>query len=160
MHTHRIPLTLLDPEYGWINAPVHVHDLHEQPVLMHFWSVDCGTCKEQLPDLFRFLGELQPRGLKVIGVHVPTDTKVRSDTNAIEAACKQWHLHHPVACDDGSIAQSYGVDALPAYLVFDRSGHLRHAVSGPKATGHLRHMLEKVLEEPAPAIDQFDAPSP
>ena len=144
MPPHRIPLTLLDPDGGWVNAPVHVSELHDRPVLLHFWSTNCKSCKEQLPPLHRLIAEFEPRGLRVIGVHVPLDeNEAALDTNVIEAEARRLNLTHPIAVDDGSMAQSYGVKAIPAFLVFDTNGELRHQVSGEKALGHLRSALDR-----------------
>ena len=147
MPPHRIPLTLLDPDGGWVNAPVHVSELHDRPVLLHFWSTHCVSCKEQLPPLHRLIAELEPRGLRVIGVHVPlNEDEDALDTNVIETEARRLNLKHPIAVDDGSMAQSYGVKAIPAFLVFDKNGELRHQVSGEKALGHLRSALERAVE--------------
>ena len=44
------------------------------------------------------------------------------------------------------MAQSYGVKAIPAFLVFDSDAQLRHQVSGDKAMGHLRSAIERALD--------------
>ena len=148
MPPHRVPLTLLDPDGGWVNAPVHVSELHNRPVLLHFWSTNCKCCKEQLPSLNKLIAEFEPQGLRVIGVHVPLDeNEAALDTNVIEAEARRLNLKHPIAVDDGSMAQAYGVKAIPAFLVFDANPELRHQVSGEKAMGHLRSALERALEE-------------
>lgn len=143
-----VPLTLLDPEGGWINAPVHVHDLHGRPVLLHFWSTNCESCKEQFPRLQSWLAEFGPKGLQLIGVHVPMegeDLAKDLDTNAIEATVKRLGLRYPVAVDDGSMAAAYGVEALPAYLVYDPNGVLRHRAAGEDALSPLlRQLLERL----------------
>ena len=73
MSSHDVPLTLLDPEGGWINAPVHVHELRGRPTLLYFWSELSKTNQEQLPKIKALLDEFVPKGLQVIGVHVPMD---------------------------------------------------------------------------------------
>ncbi len=143
-----VPLTLLDPRGGWINAPVHVHDLHGRPVLLYFWTERFTSSQTQLPRLQALVREFIPRGLQVIGVHVPMkgqDAKQAMDTNDIEATVKRLGFHHPVAVDDGSMAQAYGVQGTPAYLVFDESLKLRLRVLGDESLEEaLRPLLERL----------------
>jgi peroxiredoxin len=122
---HYVPLTLLDPDGGWINAPVHISQLRGRPVLMHFWSMDCEDCLEQLAHVQQWLRDYGPRGLVVIGVDVTHSEAELRDTNAVEAFARRHGMRHPIAVDDGSMAQAYGVESHPAYLVFDTQGILR-----------------------------------
>jgi thiol-disulfide isomerase/thioredoxin len=143
-----VPLTLLDPEGGWINQYVHVHDLRGRPVLLHFWNELNGASQEQLPRLKTLLDEFLPKGLQVIGVHVPVpeeDLKHALDTNDIETTVKRLGFRHPVAVDDGSMAAAYRVQALPAYLVYDAFGIMRLRVAGGEALGPvLRQILSRL----------------
>ncbi len=141
-----VPLTLLDPEGGWINAPVHVHDLRGKPVLLHFWNELDDVSQAQLPLLKTLLDEFLVKGLQVIGVHVPVpseELKHALDTNDIEATVKRLGFRHPVAVDDGSMAAAYGVEVLPAYLVFDSFGIIRLRVAGEDA---MRVELRRILD--------------
>lgn len=148
MSSLHVPLTLLDPEGGWINAPVHVHDLHGQPVLLHFWNELDATSQAQLPRLKTLLDEFGTKGLRVIGVHVPTrdeDLGHALDTNDIEATVKRLGFQHPVAVDDGSMAAAYGVEGLPAYLVYDAFGILRLRSEGEDGLSEeLRGLLNRL----------------
>src|SRR6267378_7792375 len=49
------------------------------PTLVHFWSMSCGMCKENLPRIAEWREQLREQGLRVIAVHMPryeTDTDV------------------------------------------------------------------------------------
>ncbi|MET0401472.1 MAG: TlpA disulfide reductase family protein [Cystobacter sp.] len=140
------PLTLLDPEGGWINAPVHIHDLHGRPVLLHFWTERFASSRKQLPRLQALVKEFAPRGLQVIGVHIPMagqDLERAMDTNELEALVKRLGFHYPIAVDDGSIATAHGVSSTPAYLVFDADLRPRLRALGDEAGERaLRPLLE------------------
>src|SRR5882762_11024200 len=41
------------------------------PTLIHFWSLSCGTCKENMPRVAEWRDELKEQGLRVIAVHMP-----------------------------------------------------------------------------------------
>ncbi|OJH37644.1 TlpA family protein disulfide reductase [Cystobacter ferrugineus] len=155
-----VSLTVLDPPGGWINAPVHVHDLHGRPVLLYFWTERFASSQSQFPRLQSLVREFIPRGLQVIGVHVPMKGQAPDqamDTNDIEATVKRLGFHHPVAVDDCSIAQAYGVRGTPAYLVFDESLKLRLRVMGDES---LEEVLRPLLERLTSAESTAGASAP
>ncbi|HYH95570.1 TlpA disulfide reductase family protein [Hyalangium sp.] len=141
---HHIPLTLLDPDGGWINAPVHVSQLRGRPVLLHFWSMDCEDCIGQLAQVQDWILEYGPRGLVVIGVDVTHSEDELRDTNAVEFFARRHGLRHPIAVDDGSMAQAYGVDSHPGYLVFDTQGILRLHAFTPEQLEEVRMVLDRL----------------
>ncbi|HZI09731.1 MAG TPA: TlpA disulfide reductase family protein [Myxococcus sp.] len=146
MPTLDIPITLLDPTGGWINAPVHVSELDELPVLLHFFSMSEVHSAADFDELQRFILEFAPRGLRVIGVDVTHSEKELRDTNAVEAFARRHGLRHPIAVDDGSMAQAYGVEKTPAWLVFDADGRLRHHFTGRDALRQVRPVLERFTQ--------------
>ena len=144
------PLNAIDPQMGWINAPVHVHDLGGSPVLLHFWSIHCEPCVEQWPRLKPMLDCYQARGLKVVGVHVPLQED-DLDTQVVEEHVQALGLHYPVAVDDASNSRSitlaHDVHAVPAFLLYDRGGVLRHYSAGPQALVTLEAALQRAVTE-------------
>jgi peroxiredoxin len=141
---HLVPLTLLDPDGGWINSPVHVSELHGLPVLLHFWSMDCESCLGQFAQVQDWIQAYGPRGLVVIGVDVTHSERELHDTNAVEDFARRHALRYPIAVDDGSMAQAYGVDSHPGYLVFDTQGILRLHASTPEQLPDVRRILERL----------------
>jgi peroxiredoxin len=141
---HSIPLTLLDPDGGWINSPVHVSQLHGRPVLLHFWSMDCESCVDQLSRVQDWMRDYGPRGLVVIGVDVTHSESELRDTNAVENFARRHGLRHPIAVDDGSMAQAYGVDSHPSYLIFDTQGILRLQASTPEQLRDVPRILDRL----------------
>ncbi|WP_426749424.1 TlpA disulfide reductase family protein [Myxococcus sp. Y35] len=151
-----IPITLLDPDGGWINTPIHVSELDEQPVLLHFFSLKQRGSDEDIDAVKRIIAEFAPQGLRVISVDVTGSDKELRDTNAVEAFARKHGLFHAIAVDDGSMAQAYDVLDTPAWLVFDAdSGRLRHHFVGKNGAHHARRVLERFVRSsaaaPAPA---------
>jgi len=67
------------------------------------------------------------------------------DTNDIEAIVKRMGFRHPVAVDDGSMEQAYGVQDVPTFLVYDGFGILRFRESGPEPLSpELRRILDRL----------------
>lgn len=149
-------LTLLDPDGGWINAPVHVSELDGLPVLLYFFSMTTDDHARDFAALQRFLAEFGPRGLKVIGVDVTHSDKELRDTNAVEAFAREQGLHFPIAVDDGSMAQAYGVTKTPSWLVFDADRSRHHHFSGKNPARQVRPALERFTQDDTSA----GAPAP
>ncbi|MDY7229295.1 peroxiredoxin family protein [Hyalangium rubrum] len=141
---HYVPLTLLDPDGGWINAPVHVSQLRGRPVLLHFWAMDCRSCIDQMAEVQEWIRAYGPRGLVVIGVDVTHSESELRDTNRVESFAREHGLRYPIAVDDGSMAQAYGVEQHPAYLIFDTQGILRLHAATPEQRGDMRMLLERL----------------
>ena len=81
-------LPCLDGATEWFGATqAHAQaDAKGQPTLIHFWSVSCGICKENLPRVAQWRDDLRERGLRVIAVHMPryeADTDVEAVREAI-----------------------------------------------------------------------------
>src|SRR5689334_3526352 len=48
------------------------------PTLVHFWSVSCGICKDNLPRVGQWRDEKHDQGLRVVAIHMP---RYESDTD-------------------------------------------------------------------------------
>ncbi len=132
----------------WVNSsPVDVAKLRGRPVLVHFMSMSCMTCKEQLSDVRewarRYAGKLQ-----LVGVHTPTQPQ-DADEERVEEAIRALELSHPVALDgeEGDLAEAYQVRFTPSYFLFDRNGELRHFHGGFEAVDPVERAIERVLAE-------------
>lgn len=149
------PLNAIDPANGWVNSPVHVHDLIGWPVLLHFFSASSEPCVEQLPELKQLIARHAPRGLKVVGVHVPLN-EGDLDTNIVETHAKELGLDYPIAVDDPhpqrGITLAHDVHGIPSYLVFDREGALRHFSTGSEALRDLEGALHEVTSRREAAV--------
>lgn len=142
------PMPPLRDAAGWLNGgPVEPSDLAGAPVLIHFWSQGCPTCKEQLPAVRRWVKEFAPRGLVVFGVHSRTHPE-ETDECAAQIAREQ-RLFHPIALDPpgAPVALRFGLRFVPGYFVYDRAGLLRHAQAGYHAELATERALRRVLEE-------------
>jgi peroxiredoxin len=145
MATPKIPLKLLDPDGGWINAPVHVSELDGRPVVLHFWSMACEDCTGQFAEVKQWLDVFGPQGLRFIGVDVTRSQQELSDTNAVEGFARQHGLRYPIAVDDGSMAKAYGVTQHPSFLLFTAEGWLRYHLSGRDAAQKVGSALRLLM---------------
>ena len=118
-----------------------------QPTLVHFWSVSCGICKDNLPRIAEWRDTLKERGLRVIAIHMPryeadTDVEAVRDAiagNAITETCAVDNEHK--LRDAFQNDQGY----VPAYYLFDGEGKLRSFAAGERGLDLLKSNLERVL---------------
>ncbi|MGA9523887.1 MAG: redoxin domain-containing protein [Myxococcaceae bacterium] len=132
----------------WVNSsPVDVAKLRGRPVLVHFMSMSCTACKEQLPDVRAWARRYGGR-LQLVGVHTPTQPQ-DADEERVEQAIRELQLSHPVALDneEGDLADAYQVRFTPSYFLFDRNGELRHFHGGFEAVDPVARAIERVLAE-------------
>ena len=96
----RSELPSLEGAVAWLN----VQDGEPQapgdgrPLLVHFWAVSCGICKESMPQVNAWREAYEPQGLNVIGVHMPLQ---EADTNLdrVRETASALGLTQPVAVD-------------------------------------------------------------
>jgi thiol-disulfide isomerase/thioredoxin len=146
----RTPIPSLEQADAWLNSGALTREeLAGTPLLVHFWALGCELCKEQLPTVLRWRRELEPRGLRVVGVHTRVQaTPHEADEAAIERAAREFGLTHPLAVDmTGALSREFHVTATPAYFVFDSAGLLRHFHVGYSAEPPVEAALERVQRE-------------
>jgi thiol-disulfide isomerase/thioredoxin len=140
------PMPSLDGGTDWFNSsPIKTEELKGSTVLIHFWSISCGICKESLPDITRWIETYGPRGLKVVSVHMP---RQESDTNveAVKEAIDEYEVKQPVVVDNWhTITDAFENKYVPAFYVFDTDSKMRHFQAGEKAIKMVEPVLERLL---------------
>ena len=128
------PLPSLEGGTDWFNSPpITEEDLKGHPVLIHYWAISCGICKESLPDLNRWIDEYGPKGLKIISVHMP---RQESDTDVAEVkkAIDEYEVRQPCVVDNWhTITDRFENKYVPALYLFDADHKMRHFQAGEKA---------------------------
>jgi hypothetical protein len=123
--------------------------------LIHFWSVSCGICKENLTRVAAWRDDLKEKGLRVIAVQMPryeTDT----DVEAVREAIETFGITEPCAVDnDHKLRDAFKNDQgyVPAYYLFDSDGKLRSFAAGERGLDLLKATLERLIavDRPMPA---------
>ena len=126
-------------------APIALADHRGKVVYLDFWSVWCEPCRRTMPALAQ-MREAWPREeFEVLALNQDT-----SRTDALRFL-EQASVGYPVALDlGGATARRYGVTALPAAVVIDRGGILRHVFKGPQVenSAFIRQALARLLGQP------------
>lgn len=128
----------------WVNGEVNKNDLASKAVLVHFWSISCGMCKESLPAINKMREEYPD--LQLVGIHMPRSQK-DTDIDAVKETITKYELKHSQGIDnEHNVVDAFQNEFVPAFYLFDREGVLRHRSAGEKALSMLKKPLERVLQ--------------
>lgn len=116
--------------------------LRGRVVLVNFWATWCPYCRHEMPAMQRFYEDHRGRGLEIIAFSSDDDpAKVR-------AFMAREGYTFPAPMADGSVSRAFGgVDRLPTSFVIDRSGTIRHKISGQVHYGRLEDLIGPLLAE-------------
>ena len=120
---------------------------HGHPTLVHFWSVSCGTCKDNLPRVAQWRDEFKESGLRVIAVHMPR-YEADTDVEAVREAIANYHITESCAIDnEHKLRDSFQNDQgyVPAYYLFDSEGKLKSFAAGERGLDMLKSALDRLL---------------
>ena len=93
-------------------------------VLINFWAVWCGACKEELPGLETLLRKHGNEGFAVISIAVD------SPEQAVSRLQGSMQLSFPVLLDDGAASAAYRCVHLPTSFLVGRDGVIRFVHKG------------------------------
>lgn len=120
------------------------------PTLVHFWSLSCGVCKENLPRVQKLRDERAAQGLRVVAVHLPR-SEADADAEAVRDAVTQCGITEPCAIDnERKLCDAFQHEPgdVPAYYLFDRAGKLYSFGDGEQGLDVLQPALDQVLAVP------------
>ena len=142
-------LPKLDGATAWHNGTAEeaFEGAKGYPTLVHFWSVSCGTCKQNLPRVADLRDLRREDGLRVIAVHMP---RYEADTEleAVRAAIELYGITEPCAIDNSHALRDAFVNEngyVPAYYLFDAEGKLRSFAVGERGPNMIIPALERLL---------------
>ena len=133
----------------WFNATgaAALEQAKGHPLLVHFWSVSCGLCKEKLPRVAEWRDRHEAEGLRVIAVHMPRYPE-DTDVEAVRDAVTTCRITEPCAVDnEHKLRDAFKNEQgfVPAYYLFDAEGKMRCFAAGEHALGIITPALERVL---------------
>ena len=96
-------------------------------VMINFWATWCGPCRQEMPLLDELYSTYQRVGFNLLGVNIDDDS--RKAMNMIA----ELGVSFPVLFDTRKeVSKLYAVDAMPATIIVDRDGRVRHVHHGYK----------------------------
>jgi len=134
----------------WLNAtPAKISQLRGKVVLVEFWTLSCGSCRELEPYVKQWSERYRNQGLEVISVHAPEFNHER-ELNSVRARVAQSEIHYPVAIDnDYTNWNRYRNQVWPALYLVDKRGILRHRKIGAGDYSDTEQKIQALLLETA-----------
>jgi len=114
--------------------------LRGHPVWVNFFASWCPPCNAEAYDLAQ-TAKKSP-GLYVVGIDL---TASETSLAKVDAFVSQYGIAYPVLLDmDNSVANRYGVQAIPTSFFIDRQGVIRAEVSMPLYPALIKKYLAKI----------------
>jgi cytochrome c biogenesis protein CcmG/thiol:disulfide interchange protein DsbE len=104
--------------------PVRLSQFRGQPVWLMFWGSWCPPCRAEFPDIQAAYAQLEPRGLRMLGVSLREPPADAADYAARNRATFLV-LSDPDETDTG---QSYPIFNFPTHVFIDGDGVVRSIV--------------------------------
>jgi thiol-disulfide isomerase/thioredoxin len=143
------PMPSFEGATEWINIGQDeaAAEVKGRPTLIHFWSVSCGLCKENLPRVAEWRDRYRDEGLRVVAVHMPR-YPADQDTAAVREAIDKYNIKEACAVDnDHRLRDAFQNEQgyVPAYYLFDAEGKLRSFAAGERGLDLLASAMNRTL---------------
>ncbi len=107
-------------------------------VMINFWATWCGPCRQEMPLLDELYGRYQRVGFNLLGINIDDDS-----SRALRMV-EELGIHFPVLFDERKeVSRLYNVEAMPATILVDREGNIRHVHHGYKP-GYEEKYLDQI----------------
>jgi peroxiredoxin len=127
----RPPRTRVAPTFtvSALNGPsIRLTDYRGRVVLLNFWATWCPACQSEMPALERLYQAFKARGFAVLAISIDADGR-----SAVEPFVRERPFTVPIGLDPKmTVADRYGVQALPTTVLVDRNGNRVAWAVGPR----------------------------
>lgn len=133
-----LPATSLPALQG---PAVRVPDgLRGKVVVLHFWTVGCSSCKEEMPAMESLYRDYKKRGLEILAVNVG------QQPDEVKNFVRELRTTYPMLLDQNrSAAKLYEVTGVPRTYILDRKGVIRYKIIGGATEELLRKYIQSLL---------------
>jgi peroxiredoxin len=112
-------------------------------LVLNFWATWCPPCRAEIPDFIEAYKENKIRGLEILGVSVD-----RMAPDKLLAFVNKAGINYPIAFADQTIEKNYEPgDYIPATIVVDRKGVIRHRHVGQLEKAALVKLFDELINE-------------
>ena len=122
---------------------VTLSDFDGKVLVLNFWATWCPPCRAEIPDFVEAYDEMNSEGLEIVGVTV-------EDISAgdLEDFARGLKMNYTVTFGNDEIVRAYRPGQyIPATIVIDRKGVIRHRHVGAMEKAALLKVVSPLLNE-------------
>jgi peroxiredoxin len=109
--------------------------------VIHFWSLGCSSCREEMPAMDPLYRKLRARGVEIVAVNMGQG---RSE---IEKFARETGLSYSLLLDpEKQSVQLYDVAGVPRTIILDRNGTIRFKIIGSTPIELIRKYVTSLLD--------------
>ncbi|MBC8138320.1 MAG: TlpA family protein disulfide reductase [Fibrella sp.] len=113
--------------------------------LFHVWSISCPACEVNMPHLQKLRDRYANRGLQTVAIHMPLGDG-ELDAAKVRAVADEIGVSETLLFDnDHAVSGAFGVNAVPAYFLFDAQGKLRRHALGNFGVRIIGQAIERIF---------------
>lgn len=129
---------------------VRLSDFRGKVVFVNFWATWCGVCKSEKPGLEKMTRELSGDDFAVLAI--ASDFDWSTIAQMFPDGSPLTILLDPPPTEDellGTVAQSYGITAVPESFIIDKRGVIRHYMINKRdwSSGVANTCLSALIDE-------------
>jgi len=122
---------------------VSLAELRGKVVLVNFWATWCPPCRVEMPWFEELHRDRAADGLVIVGASTDVGTP-----DVVRRFLAERAITYPIGQASPSLQRAFGgVRGLPTSFLIDRSGRIRHTVTGIFAEPTLRAAVDRLLAE-------------
>jgi len=94
-------------------------------VMVNFWATWCAPCRQEMPHLVKLYDKYRDAGFVLLAVNIDDNARAATDL------ATKMGLTFPVLLDtDKAVTRLYDMGTMPATVIIDREGRVRHLHRG------------------------------
>ena len=143
------PMPSLEGATEWLSGSAEevLKETEGHPVLIHFWSLSCGMCKDNLPRVAEWREKYHDAGLRLVAIHMPR-YPIDTDVDTVRNAVIMYEIAGPSAIDnEHKLRDAFQNEKgyVPAYYLFDEQHKLKSFAAGEYGVKVIEPALERML---------------
>lgn len=112
--------------------PVTLESLKGKVVFVDFWASWCGPCKQEFPEINRFISKLKGKDVVVLAVNI--DKEVSHAEDFLAKIPNLSDMIIVVSDADSKVVASYNARMMPTSFIIDKNGVVRYIHFGYNET--------------------------
>jgi len=126
--------------------PFRLSDYKGKVVLLNFWATWCAPCRTEIPDLIKKQKEYRDRGLRVIGITFPPESK-----SEVQHFVRKLRINYRIVIGTKATKANFTPSqTLPITVVIDREGNIHDVIEGTIYSDEFEEKVKPLLSEPVP----------